>query len=57
MSLSQKSIVNNEMNEMDLNDENVCFDLGDFSFETDGSINVVFTNYDINSPVFIYKVS
>jgi hypothetical protein len=61
MNLSkQQSLANNEMenNNGDFDDEeNFCFDLGDFSFEADGSINVVFTNFDINSPVFIYKVN
>lgn len=37
-------------------DKPAGFDLGDFSFETDGSINVAFTDFDISSPINIYKV-
>ena len=43
--------------ESDLIENTVCYDMGDFSFETDGSINIIFTNYDLNSPIYIYKVS
>ena len=35
----------------------VGYDLADFSYETDGSINVAFTDYDMASPINIYKVS
>jgi hypothetical protein len=45
----------NYMNEMNVAEE-VCYDLADFSFETDGSINVAFTNYDLQTPIYIYKV-
>jgi hypothetical protein len=33
------------------------FELGDFSFESDGSVNVILTNRDTASPVYIFKVS
>jgi hypothetical protein len=59
MDLNKSSLLNNEMGETenDLIEDSVYFDLGDFSFESDGSINVILTNYDLNSPIFIYKVS
>jgi hypothetical protein len=40
------------------NDESLStsYDLADFSFEADGSINVAFTNYDVSSSINIYKV-
>ena len=58
MNLNKKAFVDNEMSEVDsdLNEQQVSFDLADFSFETDGSVNVAFTNYDLASPVYIYKV-
>jgi hypothetical protein len=33
------------------------FELGDFSFESDGSINVIVTNRDSACPVYIFKVN
>ena len=59
MNLSRKTFVDTEMMtdvETELGEQQVSFDLADFSFETDGSINVAFTNYDIASPIYIYKV-
>jgi hypothetical protein len=37
-------------------EKSFCYDLADFSFETDGSINVAFTDFEISSPINIYKV-
>jgi len=58
MKLSLRQPMENEMMEDNANveQENVSFDLADFSFETDGSINVIFTNFDIATPVYLYKV-
>ena len=36
--------------------ELVTFDFFDFSFESDGSLNVIFTNKDPCTPIYIYKV-
>lgn len=36
--------------------EALKFDLGDFSFEPDGSINIVLTNYDLATPIYLFKV-
>lgn len=36
--------------------ESKSFDLVDFSFEADGSIMAAFTNYDLATPIYIYKV-
>lgn len=33
------------------------FEFGDFCFETDGSINVAFTNSNITSPIYLIKVN
>lgn len=41
----------------ELGENNVCFEIGDFSFETDGSINVIYTNHELNSPIYIFKVN
>jgi len=37
--------------------ETVTFDLFDFSFESDGSLNVMFANEDPSAPIYIYKVN
>jgi hypothetical protein len=57
MKLSLRPSIDNEMMEDNTEQENISFDLADFSFETDGSINVIFTNFDIATPVYLYKVS
>lgn len=44
-------------NQDDENQDQVKFDLGDFSIESDGSINVIFTNFDLTSPILIFKVN
>ena len=42
--------------ESDQDNEIITFDLGDFAFESDGSITVVFSNFDIASPIYMYRV-
>lgn len=37
--------------------EPVTFDFFDFSFESDGSLNVMFTNQDPTASIYIYKVN
>lgn len=39
------------------NGSEIFYELGDFSYESDGSINVAYTNTDIVSPICIYKVN
>lgn len=56
MKLTLRPSIDNEMMEDNAEQENISFDLADFSFETDGSINVIFTNFDIATPVYLYKV-
>ena len=38
------------------NKDQIFFELADFSYESDGSINVAYTNTDPRSPIYIYKV-
>jgi hypothetical protein len=45
-----------DMQEGELTSTRRRFDLGDFSFESDGSINVIVTNSDLASPVYLFKV-
>lgn len=39
------------------NKEELTYEIGDFFFEADGSLIVAYTNYDINTPIYIYKVN
>ena len=56
MKLTIRPSIDNDMMEDNAEQEKISFDLADFSFETDGSINVIFTNFDIATPVYLYKV-
>ena len=46
-------------NTMDLdakNKDEITYEIGDFFFEADGSLVVAYTNYNISTPIYIYKV-
>ena len=49
------SVDRNETTEQD--NEIILFDLGDFTYETDGSLTVAYTNCDATSSIYLYKVS
>ena len=48
-----------EENSMDcesLNKDEFFFELGDFSFEADGSIQIAYSSPDITAPIYLYQV-
>lgn len=42
---------------VDQENEIISYDLADFVYESDGSLTVAFTNSDVESPIYLYKVS
>ena len=50
-----ESVDRNETTEQD--NEIILFDLGDFTYETDGSLTVAYTNCDATSSIYLCKVS
>lgn len=54
--LIQEQNADQEMHDDTMRREALKFDLGDFSFEPDGSINILLTNYDLATPIYMFKV-
>lgn len=53
----QQNLIGNTMDcGNQANAEDISFNFGDFSYEFDGSINVAFTNADLSSPIYIFRV-
>ncbi len=46
----------NSMDYESANLEEVYFDLGDFSFDSNGNLIVAYTNLSLTSPIYIYQV-